>query len=201
MSVVSDLLNLVAGTKKSLDAVRGKFAGSGSIVAAYRTRAEAQNVVNDSSVRSKSKSLVARGNGLITEYNGLYDSVADSGVKLDAAANDLKTNPVYSLASDPNAGTRVLDLYKQGVAKTNALVSSSRNLVVSVNKYLSDVDKYVDDVESLEQFAQGKGLEATLSGVAQGTTGVLKSGFQTVAVVGILGLFLVVYANRRPTTR
>lgn len=187
-------LDQLNDAQTKLEAKVGTFLTTGATIQDSKARAQAQQNSPKDEVRSRAAAIVAKANGLATQY----DSIKQQGVTLLSQLNDLKTqvnaSEVFKFDNPLTMGTRIVELFNQIKGSVSQALRNSVNLMGRMDQHIKDTQSLQADVSSLESYAQGKGWQATAESVGSSLLGSYTSIMKPVAVVGVViaaGYFLL----------
>jgi hypothetical protein len=186
-----DPMAAVQTAQLQIEARVGQFLTTGQQISDLKTQADGQKSSSNSIVADKAAALSSQASALLTQYGN---------IKTDATA---LINDVISLkdkiSSDPakyadsGSGTvygwRVMDVLSQNKNQVIQATADSASMIKRIDTYTDQVNQLQNDVADLINFAQGKGLSATLASIGGAYTGIAKTG---VAVgVGALAIYFL----------
>lgn len=188
-STKTSLLSSLEDAQRKLEAQVGRFLTTGQIIADMRTRAEQYRNSPKPEVKNRAAALVSRSNGLLTQYGSLKDQASSLITKLLTLKNNLSSDPAFNV--DPKlAGTSVA---ARVASQSSAILSASGEsltLLSRLQSHIKDTNALVSEVSALDQYSEGKGVDAKLDGATSFIQGTTKMTVGIIAV-GVLAYFMV----------
>lgn len=179
----------------------GQVLSSGSRIVAYRDRAAQYATAADSKVVSLASSVIAKANGLLSNYKSIEAEALNSTgranglrakMETDPTWKAIRTNPTALLAS---AGWNTVTVVNKYISDAMNVISDLSSLATRSDAHLKAVADLSSNVDDLDNFAQGKGLSAKLAAVSSfgGTVAGLAGNYLSFAKYAAVavGLFFV----------
>lgn len=182
----------LANARLQIEAAVGHFLMTGQQVSNLKTRADAQRNSSNSVVVQKAVALSSQASALLTEYGRLKDAATTLLNNIVDLKTRVESNPdQYADTGDGGTvyGWRVMDVLSKNKQAVLQATADGATMVRSLNAYETRVSALDNDVQSLENLAQGKGLQATLSTIGGAYAGIAKTGV-TVGVAALAVYFL-----------
>ncbi len=185
-SLKDQFYSQISDAQTKLQAKVGTFLTTGELIKQLKARAQQQQNSNKSEVQSRASAIVAKSNGLLTQFDSINSDAMSDLSNLGKLKTDLATSQVFNFADPLTAGTRIVELFNQQKTAISNGVTDSLALVGRMDQHIKDVNTLKSDVEGLESYAQGKGISALTDQFTSGVGSTLKP----VLVVGTIGLLI-----------
>lgn len=172
----------------------GKVLSSGAEIIALRERASGYRATKNPEVNATAEAVVTKANGLISNYKAIE---GESLALLSQAAElraKMETDPLWKSILSGNVsmfGWATATQAKDRIGQAMGLVQKLVALASRCDAHLKSVSALRGDVDSLESFAQGKGLRSAITGL-RGFAGDYMSMLKWVGV-GAVAIAAVVY--------
>lgn len=168
----------VQNAELQIESAVGNFLMTGQIVSNLKTQADGQKNSSNSVVVQKANALSAQASSLLTEYRSIQSDSQALINKIIDLKNRINQDP--SKYADPNSSTffgwSVMDVLSQNKQAVIQASSDSASMIRRIDSYTTSVNQLKSDVSDLINFAQGKGVSATLSSIGSGYTKIAEVG-------------------------
>jgi len=153
-------------------------------------RAQALQNSPKSDVQSRAAAVVAKANGLISEFDSIQSDATQTLQQLSDVKNSISNDPLFQYSDLGQMGSRVIELFSQKKSGIDSLLTGSVALVGRMDQHIKSVKSLQSDVESLEAYAQGTSLQAIVQNAAGGVTSNVLKPIAIVGTIGVLVYFL-----------
>lgn len=168
----------VQNAELQIEAAVGNFLTTGQTVSDLKTQADGQKNSSNSVVVDKANALSSQASSLLTQFSSIQGDSQDLINRIIDLKNKINQDP--SKYADPNSSTffgwSVMDVLNQNKQAVLQASSDSATMIRRINSYETSVNQLKSDVADLINFAQGKGVAATLSSIGSGYTKVAEVG-------------------------
>lgn len=164
-NIKQQLQNQIDSAQAKLESKLGTFLTTNQTIRDARGRAQAQQNSTKPDVVSSAKALAAKADGLLKQYDNIKTNGMATADKLATLKTAFQTDSVLKLDNPLSMGTRVVELFNQKKSDIMNAVSSASQLAVNMQQHIDATNQLVQDVSNLEDYAAGKGIKATLTGI------------------------------------
>lgn len=180
----------ITGSINKINQKLAVFNATGQVLIDLRTRAIAQQNSSNSDVKSRAGAITNKANALLTQYASLKAAAQNELNELAGLKNQLSTNAIFQFANPATMGTRVVELFNQYKEQLASAAVKSASLVDQMDQHMKDVNALKSDVSSLENYAAGKGWQATVGSIGTNLLGSATHALTPALAVGA-GIFAI----------
>lgn len=184
---VKDLLNRAIADQQ---AALGDFLRTASELYAVRDQAAELTKVDKVDVSDKAKALVANCNGLLTAGQTVQAAGLDAAAKASAMQTQIQTDPTWQnlLKADfSSLGWGTLQKATQMAGQVTGLVQDLVAVKNRMNDHIAQVNNAKQALSDLVDYAQGRGIKATLSSIGSSWASALSPSLNKAVTILAVG--------------